>query len=261
MLLMLPLSRLKEAASYSKQLAVNSRQWVVDSERFGIGLTGGQLAQFERYQALLLEWNERVNLTAITDPAVIPIRHFLDSLSCTVVTGDLTGQSLVDVGTGAGFPGLPLKILYPGMALTLVESVGKKAEFLGVVAAELALENVTLVTERAETVGQDAAYRERFDWVAARAVAGMAVLVEYLLPLCKVGGRMLAQKGESAPEETEQAAEAIELLGGGEAALTEVELPGVENRHYLVVVEKVRPTPEKYPRRVGVPGKRPIGGG
>lgn len=232
-----------------------------EAERFGIALTGEQLAQFERYQVLLLEWNQRVNLTAITDPAVIPIRHFLDSLSCSVVTGDLTGQSLVDVGTGAGFPGLPLKILYPGMSLALVESVGKKADFLAAVSAELALENVTIITERAETVGQNPAYREQFDWAVARAVAAMPVLAEYLLPLCKVGGRMLAQKGESAPEEIKQAAEAIGLLGGGEAALTEIELPGVENEHYLVVVEKIRPTPEKYPRRVGVPGKRPMGGG
>jgi 16S rRNA (guanine527-N7)-methyltransferase len=225
---------------------------------FGIELSDEQLAQFERYQALLLAWNQKLNLTAITDPAVIAIRHFLDSLSCVTVTGDLTGQSLVDVGTGAGFPGIPLKILYPGMRLALVESVGKKAEFLRAVSAELALQNATIMVERAEAMGQDPLYREQFDWAAARAVAGLPVLAEYLLPLCKVGGYMLAQKGESATVEAEQAREAIELLGGGETALTEIELPGVENRHYLVVVEKIRPTPEKYPRRVGVPGKRPI---
>lgn len=231
-----------------------------EAERFGIALTDGQLAQFERYQALLLARNERVNLTAITDAAVIPIRHFLDSLSCATVTGDLTGQSLADIGTGAGFPGIPLKILYPGLHLTLVESVQKKADFLAAVTAELALKNVTIVVERAEAVGQDPLYRERFDWAVARAVAGLPVLVEYLLPLCKVGGGVLAQKGESAAEEVEQATSAVDILGGDEAEIIEIELPGVENKHYLIAIKKVKPTPEKYPRRVGVPGKRPIGG-
>jgi 16S rRNA (guanine527-N7)-methyltransferase len=205
-----------------------------------------------------LDWNQRLNLTAITDPAVIPIRHFLDSLTCAIVTGDLSGQSLIDVGTGAGFPGLPLKILYPDLELTLGESVQKKADFLGVVTAELGMENVMIVGERAETIGQGVRYREQFDWAVARAVAGLPTLVEYLLPLCTLGGRMLAQKGESAAEEMVEAAKAIELLGGAKAVLSEVELPGVENRHFLIVVEKIRSTGEKYPRRVGVPGKRPI---
>jgi 16S rRNA (guanine527-N7)-methyltransferase len=231
----------------------------VEAAEFGVSLSAEQLSQFEHYQSLLLEWNQRINLTAITDPAIIPIRHFLDSLTCAIVTGDLNGRSLIDVGTGAGFPGLPLKILYPSMALTLVESVGKKADFLKVVSAELGLESVSIVTERAEVIGQKPDYREQFDWAAARAVAALPVLAEYLLPLCKVGGHMLAQKGDSAPEEAEQAAGAIEMLGGGDVALTEIDLPGVENRHYLVVVEKIRPTPGMYPRRVGVPGKRPIG--
>ncbi len=224
----------------------------------GLELSADQVAQFDRYQTLLLDWNQKINLTAITDPAVIPIRHFLDSLSCATVTGDLTDKSLIDVGTGAGFPGLPLKILYPELNLTLVESVRKKTDFLRAVTAELALENVTIVPERAEIVGQHSLYRERFDWVVARALAAMPILVEYLLPLCKVGGHMLAQKGSSAGQETADAAKATETLGGGEAALTEISLPGVENKHYLVVVEKERPTPEKYPRRVGVPGKRPL---
>jgi 16S rRNA (guanine527-N7)-methyltransferase len=229
-----------------------------EAARFGINLTDQQLGQFDRYQALLLDWNERLNLTAITDPVGIRLRHFLDSLTCATVTGDLNGLSLIDVGTGAGFPGLPLKILYPAVSLVLVESVQKKTTFLEAVVSELGLTDVRVIAERAETLGRQEAHREQYDWAVARAVAAMPVLAEYLLPLCKVGGHLRAQKGVGAPEETEQGGAAIEALGGGIASLSAVSLPAVEQVHYLVVVPKVRPTPESYPRRVGMPGKRPI---
>ena len=228
------------------------------AKEFGLTLNEEQLAHFATYRSLLQEWNQRFNLTAIDDTAGIQVRHFLDALTCATVTGDLSGRRLVDVGTGAGFPGLPLKILYPRMQLTLVESVSKKTRFLEAVVAELGLENVTILDERAERVAQQEAHRARYDWAVARAVAELRVLLEYLLPLCRPGGRALAQKGENAPVEVEEAAGAIQRLGGGSPTLHTVRLPGRDILHYLVVVEKVRPTPDRYPRRPGRPAKRPL---
>ncbi len=230
-------------------------QW---AEQLGIPLTSQQLAQFAQYQALLLDWNERMNLTAVRQPADIRLRHFLDSLSCARVMGDLNGSSLIDVGTGAGFPGLPLKILFPQLKLALVESVAKKGQFLQAVIAELALDDVTVLTDRAELLGQLPQHRQQYDWAVARAVAELRVLVEYLLPLCRVGGNMLAQKGEGVQAEIENAAEAIKLLGGSTPELGQVTLPGRDLPHYFVVIRKLGQTPAKYPRRVGVPGKRPL---
>mgnify|MGYP001167349437 FL=1 len=225
---------------------------------FGLSLTPGQIEQFRIYESLLLEWNERISLTAIRDPREIRIRHFLASLTCATVTGALDGRSLIDLGSGAGFPGLPLKILFPGLKLTLVDSVAKKARFLELVAVELGLRDVVVVTERAEVLGRDSAFREQFDWAVARAVAELRVLVEYLLPLCRVGGAMLAQKGESAAAEARAATPAIERLGGGEARLSGVQLPDTDQPHHLIVVPKLRPTDDRYPRRAGVPVKRPL---
>ena len=224
----------------------------------GLGLTAAQREQFEAYEALLLQWNARISLTAIRDPSEVRIRHFLDSLTCATVTGSLEGLSLIDVGTGAGFPGIPLKIVYPGLQLTLVDSVAKKTRFLEAVVAELALSDVALVSERAEALGRKDGYRERFDWAVARAVAELRVLAEYLLPLCKVGGHALAQKGESAAREIAAAENAVQQLGGGNIRLTSVRLPGVEQAHNLVVIPKLRPTDGRYPRRVGMPAKRPL---
>ena len=226
---------------------------------FGLTLDAQQLAQFRRYSELLQEWNTRINLTAINTPAGIEIRHFLDSLTVATATGDLSSRRLIDVGTGAGFPGLALKILFPAMELTLVESVAKKTRFLEAVTTELGLSGVTILAERAETVGQQPEHREQYDWAVARAVAAFPVLAEYLLPLCCVGGSALAQKGESAPREVSEAREAIGLLGGGEPVLRIVELPGREARHYLVLVPKVAPTPAAYPRGPGRPAKKPLG--
>ncbi len=217
-----------------------------------------QLSQFSRYKELLLEWNERINLTAITGDRDIQIRHFLDSLSCSLVTGDLSDKALVDAGTGAGFPGIPLKIFFPDMRLTLVESVSKKTVFLRAVVDELDLIDVTIVDERLESVGQDQIYRETFDWAVSRGVAKFSVLVEYLLPLCRVGGRALAQKGEGALEALDGASQAITKLGGGEPEITPVNLPGRQQTHYLVVIPKISGTPNNYPRRPGIPSKRPL---
>lgn len=225
----------------------------------GVTLTSQQLEQFARYLNLLLVWNERINLTAVRRPEEIQIRHFLDALSCLPQMEDLSGQRVIDVGTGAGFPGLPLKIAVPDLQLTLVESVQKKARFLQTVVDELALPDVKIIAERVELLGQHPAYREQYDWAVARAVAGLPVLAEYLLPLCRVGGHMLAQKGENAAIETAVAESAIYMLGGANQRLHLVQLPEVAEQHYLVVVDKLVATPSRYPRRTGVPAKRPLG--
>ena len=224
----------------------------------GASLSADQVAQFAAYEALLLEWNERIALTAIREPRQLRVRHFLDALSCAAATGRLDGQSLIDIGSGAGLPGLPLKILYPGLRLTLVDSVAKKARFLEMVAAELGLGEVTVIAERAEVLGQQPAHREGYDWATARAVAELRVLAELLLPLCRVGGRALAQKGDSAAEELAAAGPAISVLGGGASQLTPVRLPETEATHYLVVIDKAAPTDARYPRRAGMPAKRPL---
>jgi 16S rRNA (guanine527-N7)-methyltransferase len=165
---------------------------------------------------------------------------------------------LIDVGTGAGFPGIPLKILYPSMKLTLVESVGKKAMFCQHIVSVLGLDGVEVIQKRVEDLGQNPQHREAYDWAVARAVAHLNVLSEYLLPLLKIGGRMLAQKGESGPAEAQSAEAAMKVLGGKLEQLIPVHLPGVADDRYLVVVEKVAATPPKYPRKPGIPSKQPL---
>lgn len=224
----------------------------------GIRLAPRQMAAFERYEKELLEWNERFNLTAIRDVEGIRSKHFLDSLTCVQAWKDTPPGSLVDVGTGAGFPGIPLKILYPSLSLTLVESVGKKAEFCRHIVKTLNLDKVEVVQARAEEIGQMKKFREKFDWAVARAVANLPILVEYLLPLVKVNGSVLAQKGESGPAEAQASEKAIHVLGGHLRQLIEVTLPGVAEDRYLIVIDKVAVTPPNYPRRVGVPSKNPL---
>jgi 16S rRNA (guanine527-N7)-methyltransferase len=225
---------------------------------FGLSLSDRQVEQFARYQELLLAWNKLMNLTAITEPAAVQTRHFLDSLSCFTVMGHLGDCSLIDIGTGAGFPGLPLKIINPEIRLTLVDSVTKKTRFLQEVVSQLDLNQVKVVTERAEVLGRSANHRGQYDWVVARAVAEMRVLVEYMLPLGCQGGRILAQKGKKASEETAAAVPAIELLGGGLPRLYPIELPLTGEVHYLVLIDKVAETPAQYPRRPGISSKRPL---
>jgi 16S rRNA (guanine527-N7)-methyltransferase len=225
---------------------------------FGIPLSAKQISQFATYERELLEWNQRFNLTAIRDVGGIRTKHFLDSISCTLAWRDQAPRRLVDVGTGAGFPGIVLKILYPGMKLTLVESVGKKANFCCHIVQTLGMDGVEVLAARAEDVGQNPAHREKYDWAVARAVANLHVLVEYLLPLVRIGGGMLAQKSESGPGEVQAAEKAMNLLGGHMRQLIPVELPGVAEERYLVIIDKSAATPPAYPRRVGIPAKKPL---
>jgi 16S rRNA (guanine527-N7)-methyltransferase len=223
---------------------------------WGIPLSQAQIDQFASYAAELRRWNERVNLTAITGEREVVLRHFLDSLRCALSWGE-PPRSLIDIGAGAGFPGLPLKILKPDLRLTLVESIAKKAAFLQHIADTLGLADVQVLVARAEAVGRDPAHRERYGVATARAVAELRVLAEYCLPLCRVGGRFLAPKGARIDEEVRAAGAAIDKLGGRLLAVEPVEIPGLEPRS-LVVVEKVRATPPQYPRAPGVPVKRPL---
>lgn len=226
---------------------------------FGIRITDDQLAAFKVYEQQLIEWNNQFNLTAIDNPRQIRVKHFLDSLSCMLAWRNTPTDRVIDVGTGAGFPGLPLKIICPAINLTLVESVGKKAAFCEHITESINLQQVDVVQERAETIASQVERRENYDWAIARAVATMPILVEYLLPLVRVGGFALAMKGESGPAEAQTAEHAIQILGGRIQQLIPVTLPGVEDERYLVIIEKTAATPERYPRRVGIPAKRPLG--
>lgn len=233
------------------------------AQELGILLTRQHISAFEIYYRELLEWNSRFNLTAITDREGVQVRHFLDSLSCLKVLPRaqlMSGVRVVDVGTGAGFPGLPLKIVCPGMRLTLVEATAKKTVFLEHLVQRLGLSNVQIINARAEEIGQLPEHREKYDWALARAVAEMDVLVEYLLPLVRVGGVALAQKGEGAAAEVHTAETAILTLGGRVRQLVPVDLRGLAETRYLVVMDKVAATPAKYPRRPGIPAKRPLSG-
>ena len=225
----------------------------------GVTLTQEQLAKLQIYEYELLEWNERVNLTAIRDAEAIRTKHFLDSLT-VLIAWERQGPParVIDVGTGAGFPGLILKMIWPSSQVTLVESVHKKADFCQHIVEKLNLRQVEIVPERAETVGQDPAHRQSYDLAVARAVARMPILMEYLLPLVHRNGIAMAMKGESAPAETQEADKAIQLMGGKLHKLIKVELPSVVEERFIVVVNKVARTPEEYPRRVGVPSKNPI---
>ena len=225
---------------------------------FNVHITGRQVISLMTYEKELLEWNQKFNLTAIRDAESIRTKHFLDSFSCVLAWKASPPNRLIDIGTGAGFPGIPLKILYPNLKLTLVESVGKKAMFCQHIVSVLGLEHVELIQARAENVGQDARHREKYDWAAARAVANLNVLSEYLIPLIKIGGTALAQKGESGPAEAQSAEKAMRLLGGKLRQLIPVHLPGVADDRYLVLVDKVAATPPKYPRKPGTPGKQPL---
>jgi 16S rRNA (guanine527-N7)-methyltransferase len=224
----------------------------------GFDLTQKQVRAFQVFSATLLEWNQKVNITAITDLEQIQTKHFLDSLSPIRILKDFGVKGLADIGTGAGFPGIPIKIVLPDVNVTLVESIGKKVDFCREVVAKLDLRGIEVVWGRAEELGQDPNFRESFDVGIARAVAQLDTLAEYLLPLVRLGGRMLAQKGHTAPEEVQIGEHAIRLLGGRINKLVPVTLPGICEDRYIIIIDKISATPQKYPRRIGIPAKRSI---
>ncbi len=243
----------------------------------GIGLSPDQLAAFDNYREALLTANRRTNLTAITDPAEVEMRHFVDSLTCLLAWPTVLGRpvQVIDIGAGAGFPGLPLKLIRPQIGLALVDSVGKKTAFLADLVCRLNLA-ATVLTARAEDLARQQAQREQYDVALARAVAPAPVLVEYTLPFLRVGGRLIAQKmARQGPGELAACQRACALLGGGPPRLVPVTLysppgdaPGPArylaevqqalSGRVLLVVEKQQPTPDGYPRRAGVPAKRPL---
>jgi 16S rRNA (guanine527-N7)-methyltransferase len=230
------------------------------AEKLAITLNNSQLKQFERYYLELIEWNSRINLTAITDSENVQIKHFLDSLTLRSVIKDRIsgGCRIIDVGSGAGFPGIPLKIAVPDIKITLLEATAKKVLFLEHIVKELELADVEIINGRAEEAAQKPEYRERFDVAVSRAVAELAVLAELTLPFCKTGGCVIAQKKGDIQLEIEQSLKAVEMLGGRLAKVEKIELEGLDDERYLIVIDKIKAAPSKYPRRPGMPEKRPL---
>ena len=218
-----------------------------EAKRLDIALSQNQAELLLQFKKILLEWNTKMNLTAITDERDVLVKHFLDSLSVISCVNIAPGSTLVDVGTGAGFPGVPLKIAVPSLNLTLVDSLNKRVGFLNHIVEELKLTDVTCLHARAEDVGRMANHREQYDFCTSRAVAYLNVLAEYCLPLCKVGGCFIAMKGD-VDEELEASERAIEKLGGKVEAVKSIDLPGTDAPRNIVVIRKVKPTPKTYPR-------------
>jgi 16S rRNA (guanine527-N7)-methyltransferase len=227
------------------------------AKTLGLDFSDEQIDRFDRLADHLIEWNARVNLTTIVDPREIVIKHFLDSLTVAHWL-PVAAQRLIDVGAGAGFPGLPLAIVRPQMSLTLIEATKKKCDFLETMIAELNLQKVKVINARAEEAAHDLAQREQYDVALARAVAEMPTLSEYLLPFVKLGGVAIAMKSKEVQAETDRAETAIKTLGGQLKHIVPIDVPGLSEGRYLVVIEKISTTPEKYPRRAGMPSKRPL---
>ena len=225
---------------------------------YGINLNYKLVYQLLFYIELLREWNEKINLTAITEPEEIITKHFLDSMSVFSTGYIKKGDSVIDVGTGAGFPGLVMKIAEPGINLTLLDSLNKRIGFLKTVSEEAGINDINFVHSRAEDAGINPVYREKYDVAIARAVANMSTLSEYLLPFVKVGGYFIALKGPLADEELKNAEKAIATLGGKIEKVEEVDVPFTDLHHKIVVVKKVKPCPKGYPRKAGTPSKKPL---
>lgn len=217
-----------------------------------------QLRRLEMFKDLMLDWNEKINLTAITDSDEVYIKHFLDSATCLTTGYIKDSDNIIDVGTGAGFPGVPIKILRENVNITLLDSLNKRIKYLEDVVAKVNLKSVTLLHSRAEDAGLSKQHREKYDIALARAVASMSVLCEYCLPFVKTGGYFICQKGPSYKEEFEAANRAIEILGGRLKEVKSYKLPYSDITHYIIIIEKIKATPTKYPRKAGKPSSDPI---
>jgi 16S rRNA (guanine527-N7)-methyltransferase len=229
------------------------------AKKLGLELTPSQLRRYESYYQELMDWNKRLNLTTITDYDEVQLKHFLDSLTLVLAQPIGTGLRLIDVGTGAGIPGIPLKIAFPAIKLVLLEAVAKKAAFLRHITEKLGLDDIEIIVGRAEEVAHQGEYREKFNLALSRAVASLPTLVELVLPFCAVGGGFIAPKKGDIKSELDQASHAIGVLGGRLREVEPVELSEFADGRQLVVIDKVSPTPPKYPRRPGIPAKRPLG--
>jgi len=235
-----------------------SRALLAAAADLGLPLPEADLAAYRAHFALLLEHNPRAGLTSLTDPVEIAVKHYLDSLTCLLVRDPAEGEEIADVGSGGGFPGMVLALARPNARFTLVDSSAKRTAFLRTAADALHLRNVTIVTARAETLGQDPDHRERYDLVISRAVAPLPILLEYCLPLARLGGQELAMKGPEAEAELTASAQALATLGGRLSTTHRLELPQGLGARTLVLIEKTSPTPARYPRRPGSPAKRPL---
>jgi 16S rRNA (guanine527-N7)-methyltransferase len=237
---------------------MNIDQFQSSLEEKGISLSPGQLDQFERYYEILVEWNEKMNLTAITNKEEVYLKHFYDSISAAFFIDFTDVKTVCDVGAGAGFPSIPLKICFPHLHITIVDSLNKRISFLNHLSNELGLENTHFYHDRAETFGKNKDHRESYDIVTARAVARMSVLSELCLPLVKKGGLFVAMKAASAGEEMNIGKKAIATLGGQTEKVFSFVLPEEESERNIVKINKVKETPNKYPRKPGTPNKLPL---
>ena len=225
---------------------------------YGISLSDTQMEQYNRYFELLVEWNEKINLTAITEPKEVAIKHMIDSITAYDEKLFKDGITVIDVGTGAGFPGLPLKIFCPEIKLTLMDSLNKRIKFLQTVVEELGLKDVECIHARAEEGARNKKYRESFDIAVSRAVARLPILCEYCLPFVKKGGHFIALKGMQYNDEADEAAKAIKVMGGSKTEIRPVKLPELDDKRAVITITKTMPTPKAYPRKAGTPTKNPI---
>lgn len=230
--------------------------FIEEAQKINIELDKNQIEKFYKYMDLLIEWNEKINLTAITNRKDIIVKHFIDSLTIQRYLGDAV--NIIDVGTGAGFPGIPIKIINPNLKVVLVDSLNKRINFLQEVIKKLNLDNIEVIHARAEDLGQNKKYREAFDIVTSRAVANMSVLSEYLLPLARVNGKCICMKGSDIEEELENSKYAINLLGGKIEQVDKFELSNERIGRNIIIVKKLKNTPNSYPRKAGTPAKKPL---